>query len=93
MKRTIKKSICLLLITLLCIPFTGCTYKIVPQTKYHDRIAGLEQYVLKSMGSYIRFEEPKFNETQNANSVFMRICFLTDYLDDQEKSTVFRTIC
>ena len=92
MKRTIKKSICLLLITLLCIPFTGCTYKIVPQTKYHDRIAGLEQYVLESMGDYIKFNEPQIIETEDAKYLYIQACFLTDYLENQEEKSLDQVV-
>ncbi len=87
MIKAMKKTICLILIILLCIPFTGCTYKILPQTQYHDRIAGLEQYVLESMGDYIKFDEPQFYEDQISRHFYIQACFLTDYLENQEEKS------
>ena len=92
MKRTIKKSICLLLIILLCIPFVGCTRKFAAQTVYHDRIAGLEQYVLKSMGDYIGFEEPYYNESKTGNYIYMKIYFLTDYLENRKEKSLDQVV-
>jgi hypothetical protein len=92
MKRIIKKTICLILIILLCIPFVGCTKRITAQTEYHDRIAGLEQYVLESMGDYIKFNEPQIIETEDAKYLYIQACFLTDYLENQEVKSLDQVV-
>jgi len=92
MKRTIRKIICLFLIILLCISFAGCKRRITAQTVYHDRIAGLEQYVLESMGDYIRFEFLDFNESKSGKHIDIKICFLTDYLENQEGTSLDQVV-
>jgi len=92
MKQLIKKTLCLLLIILLCIPFVGCTKRITAQTVYHDRIADLERYVLESMGDYIGFEEPHYSESKTGNLIYMRIYFLTDYLENQEDKSLDQVV-
>ena len=87
MKNAIKKTICLLLILLLCVPFAGCIKRFTAQTVYNDRIEGLEKYVLKSMGDYIGFYDALYSESKSSKYVYMKIYFLTDYLEsEQEKS-------
>ncbi len=92
MKNRIKKTLCLILIILLCIPFTGCKKKTTAQTVYHDRIAGLEQYVLETMGSYIKFDKPQIIETKSSKCIYWQACFLTDYLEDQEKKSLDQVV-
>ena len=87
-----KKTICLLLIMLLFIPFVGCTKRITAQTVYHDRITGLERYVLESMGDYIGFEKPHYSESNTGNLIYMRIYFLTDYLENQEEKSLDQVV-
>ena len=92
MKNIIKKTLCLLLIILLCIPFAGCKRRITAQTVYHDRIAGLERYVLESMGDYIGFEEPYYNESKTGNFIYMKIYFLTDYLENRKEKSLDQVV-
>jgi len=92
MKNIIKKTLCLLLIILLCISFAGCKRRITAQTEYHDRIAGLEQYVLETMGSYIKFNEPQIIETSNSKCIYLQACFLTDYVEDQEEISLDQVV-
>ncbi len=92
MIKAMKKTICLILIILLCIPFVGCTKRITAQTEYHDRIAGLEQYVLESMGDYIGFEEPYYNESKTGNFIYMKIYFLTDYLENRKEKSLDQVV-
>ncbi len=92
MKKVFKKTLCFLLIMLLCVPFAGCTRRTTAQTQYHDRIADLERYVLESMGDYIGFEEPHYNESNTGNLIYMRIYFLTDYLENKEDKSLDQVV-
>ena len=92
MKNKIKKALLLILIILRCIPFAGCTRRTTAQTQYHDRIAGLEQYVLESMGDYIKFNEPQIIETEDAKYLYIQACFLTDYLENQEEKSLDQVV-
>ena len=63
---------------------SGCVShtKVFRQTEYHDRVSGMERYVIAEMGDYVAFSEPRFNDSQK--TLVLSISLVTDYTSDDE---------
>lgn len=66
-----------------CIAFASCAkfVKIKKQTEYHDKVSGVEQYILAELGDYIVFGEPIIDEDSRQIDWF--IVFTTSYMTDE----------
>ena len=77
------KCICLMLTAVLLL--SGCAQhkKYHKQTKYHEEIQELEEYVLEQLGDYICFDICREDEKQNR--VDISICLIYEFTYDEQK--------
>ncbi len=83
-----KKKCCFILVLFIVFHITGCVYD-EHQTKYHENVEDIEQYILNELGNYIYFSKPIIEASINAEERNKRITwnvyFLREYIYDDTK--------